>query len=266
VDARADHPGGTGELLGRSVRAVLERPGVGREQRKPVGEDVVHLAGDARTLGRARLGDAAGLLGLGPAGLLAQRFEQRVPGPRELAPADQGGLGHQHQHHPPERGQRADRPPEAADQQAHHPRARHRDGDREAPAQGHVQGRVGRGGGGRGRQRRQHRQRQRARDRPAQQHRQQREGGKAGRDVEGQQRRRDVPGRLPPQRRGGQRADPRQHGDGRRQPGRFAHLPRLGPARLRRHRPKSMSGRLRSRRGRPGGRCRAPGRRAKLRA
>ena len=135
VDARADDPGGAGELLGRGVRAVLECPGVGGEQREPVGEDVVHLAGDARALGRARLGHPAGLLGLGPAGLLAERFEQRLPGPRELAPADQGGLGHQHQHCIPERGQRADRPPEAADQQAYDARARYRDGHRKAPAQ-----------------------------------------------------------------------------------------------------------------------------------
>ena len=88
MHARADHPGGAGELLGRGVRAVLQRARVGGQQRQPVGEHVVHLAGDPRPLRDAGLGDAAGLLGLGAAGPLAQRGEQRLPGTVPFAPAD----------------------------------------------------------------------------------------------------------------------------------------------------------------------------------
>ena len=65
VGAGADHSSGTRDLLGRGVRAKLQRAGVQAQQRDPVGQHVVHLARDARALGVADLLDAQLLLGLG---------------------------------------------------------------------------------------------------------------------------------------------------------------------------------------------------------
>ena len=53
VRAGADHRGGARDLLGRRVRAELQRAGVQAQQRDPVGEHVVHLARDPRALGRS---------------------------------------------------------------------------------------------------------------------------------------------------------------------------------------------------------------------
>ena len=65
VCAGADHCGRARDLLGRRVRAELQRAGVQAQQRDPVGQHVVHLARDARALGVADLLDAQFLLGLG---------------------------------------------------------------------------------------------------------------------------------------------------------------------------------------------------------
>ena len=132
MHAGPHHPGGAGELLGRGVRAVLQRARVGGQQRQPVGEHVMHLAGDPRPLRDAGLGDAAGLFGLGAAGPLAQRGEQRLPGTVPLAPADERRPGGDHEHRPPRVRQRPVRPPHAADQVRRHVRAAGRHGDREA--------------------------------------------------------------------------------------------------------------------------------------
>ena len=70
--AGADHRGGARDLLGRGVRAELQRAGVQAQQRDPVGQHVVHLARDARALGVADLLDAQLLLGLGVAHALAR--------------------------------------------------------------------------------------------------------------------------------------------------------------------------------------------------
>ena len=224
------HPGGAGELLGRGVRAVLERARVGGQQRQPVGEHVMHLAGDPRPLRHAGLGDAAGLFGLGAAGPLAQRGEQRLPGTVPLAPADERRPGGDHEDRPPPVRQRPVRPPQAADQVRHDVRAAGRHGDRQRAALRDVQRPQRRGRRGRGRQRRQHGQRHRAGHRPAQQHRHQGAGHEPHRDIQDQQPGRLVRAGLPQDRRRGQRPDPCRRSRDHRQRWRFTHASRLGPA------------------------------------
>ena len=80
--------GGLGDLLGRRVGMELERPGVQAQQRDAVGQDVVHLAGDAQPLGLARLLDAQALLGLQAVGALAQREDELALDADEEPPAD----------------------------------------------------------------------------------------------------------------------------------------------------------------------------------
>jgi len=59
-------------LGGRQVRTYLETAGVQRHQRDPVGEHVVHLAGDSGALGHPGLLLVELLVGLGPQGALPQ--------------------------------------------------------------------------------------------------------------------------------------------------------------------------------------------------
>jgi hypothetical protein len=150
VRAGPDHARGAGDLFGRCVGAVLDRAGVGGQQRQPVGEHVVHLAGDPGALGRPRLGDPAALLRLGAARPLLQRGDEGVAGPGHLAPADQGRLRHDHQDQPPDVRQPADGPPQALHRPGHNPGRAHRGGHREAAPLGDVQGagRRRRDGGG----------------------------------------------------------------------------------------------------------------------
>ena len=118
-----DHLGGAGDLLGRGVGAELQGAGVDAQQRQPVAEDVVHLAGDLVTgplLGL--LGPQMGL-GLGPHRAVAQRQHELAPVVDEQAPADRGALDHDAEqeqgdgghpglgahHHVDERGQDAQR-------------------------------------------------------------------------------------------------------------------------------------------------------------
>ncbi len=85
--AGADHCGRARDLLGRRVRAELQRAGMQAQQRDPVGQHVVHLARDPRALGEARLLDAQVLLGLGMAYPLAARLAAPAD---EHAPRDDG--------------------------------------------------------------------------------------------------------------------------------------------------------------------------------
>ena len=80
-------PGGDPDQLGllphqRRIAAggQLERAGVQRDQRHLVGQQVVHLAGDAGALGRPGRLLVPAPLGLGPLGLLPPRRGQRLPG------------------------------------------------------------------------------------------------------------------------------------------------------------------------------------------
>jgi hypothetical protein len=74
VGAGADHRGGPCDLLGRRLRAELERAGVQAQQRDPVGEGVVHLARDAGALGVPDLLDAQLLFSLAAASAFALRL------------------------------------------------------------------------------------------------------------------------------------------------------------------------------------------------
>ena len=62
---RAQQLGGLPHLRRRQVRPDLERTGVQRQQRDPVGEHVVHLPGDAGALSQARTVGVQTLIGLG---------------------------------------------------------------------------------------------------------------------------------------------------------------------------------------------------------
>jgi hypothetical protein len=87
VRAGADHRGCARDLLGRRVRAELQRASVQAQQRDPMREHVVHLARDARALGVADLLDAQLLLGLSA----AQALPPRLAAPaKEHAPPDDG--------------------------------------------------------------------------------------------------------------------------------------------------------------------------------
>ena len=70
---RAQQLGGLPHLLRRQVGPDLERTGVQRQQRDPVGEHVVHLPRDPGALGHPRPVLVQTLVGLGPQGPLAQR-------------------------------------------------------------------------------------------------------------------------------------------------------------------------------------------------
>ena len=100
VHGGPDDPGRLRQPLRRLVGPVLEGAGVGREQRQPVREHVVHLPRDGRPLGRPRLRDPPALLGLRPLGPLPQRGDHRRPRRREL--------------HPNRRARRAGRSPASA--------------------------------------------------------------------------------------------------------------------------------------------------------
>jgi len=88
VSAGADDARGLGDLLRRRVRAELERPGVDAQQRHPVGEHIVHLAGDPPALRLAGLGDLEPLLGLQPLGPLPERVHELPARAHEQPPAD----------------------------------------------------------------------------------------------------------------------------------------------------------------------------------
>ncbi len=87
---RAQQLGGLPDLLGRQVGPDLQRARVQRDQGDPVGEHVVHLAGDPGALGHARTVGVQTLLGLGAQRTLAQREEELTSGPDEHAPGDGG--------------------------------------------------------------------------------------------------------------------------------------------------------------------------------
>ena len=80
VGAGPDHPGRAGDLGGCRVRPDLQRAGVQAEQRDPVGQHVVHLAGDPGAFQRAGLRDPQLLLGLGALGPIAQRHARAGAG------------------------------------------------------------------------------------------------------------------------------------------------------------------------------------------
>ncbi|RAO48847.1 hypothetical protein ONO86_02716 [Micromonospora noduli] len=100
VRAAPDHPGGPGHLVGRRVRAELQRTRVQAEQRDPMGQHVVHLPGDPGAFEVAGLGDPQLLLRLGPLGPLPQRHDQLPPGPHEHPP----GQHRETEHHSPGHG------------------------------------------------------------------------------------------------------------------------------------------------------------------
>ncbi len=90
VCALPDHPGGPGDLLARCVRPELQGARVHAEQGEPVGEDVVHLAGDGFTGQALGLLGAQPCLGLRPVGPVPEAQHQHPLGADEHAPADDG--------------------------------------------------------------------------------------------------------------------------------------------------------------------------------
>lgn len=78
--------GRAGDLLGRGVGAEFQCSRVDAEQGQPVGEDVVHLAGDGLAGEPLGLGGAQFGLGLGAAGPLAEGFDELAAGADEHAP------------------------------------------------------------------------------------------------------------------------------------------------------------------------------------
>ena len=74
----------SGGASGRNSSA----PAVDAQQRHPVGEHVVHLAGDPPALGLAGLGDLEPLLGLQPLGPLPERVHELPARAHEQPPAD----------------------------------------------------------------------------------------------------------------------------------------------------------------------------------
>ena len=89
----AEQLGGLADLGRRQVGPDLQGPRVQRHQRDPVGEHVVHLAGDPGALGQTGLICVEALVGLGPQGPLPKREEQLAAGPHEHPP----GAGRSHQ-------------------------------------------------------------------------------------------------------------------------------------------------------------------------
>ena len=94
---RAQQLGGLPHLLRRQVGPDLERAGVQRQQRDPVGEHVVHLAGDPGALGHPGPVLVQPLVGLGAQGTLAQGEQKLASGPDEHPPG--GGGEHERGDH-----------------------------------------------------------------------------------------------------------------------------------------------------------------------
>lgn len=80
--------GGPADLGGGGVRPEFERPGVHAEQGQPVGQYVVHLAGDGLPGQALGLFGAQLRLGLGAAGPFAEREDELAPGAYDHAPAE----------------------------------------------------------------------------------------------------------------------------------------------------------------------------------
>ena len=83
---RAQQLGGLPHLGGRQVGPHLEPSRVQRQQGDPVGEHVVHLAGDPGPLGHPGPLLVQALVGLRPQGALAQGQQQLPAGPEEHPP------------------------------------------------------------------------------------------------------------------------------------------------------------------------------------
>ena len=89
-------------LVGRQVTRNLERPGVQRDQGDAVGEHVVHLPRDARSLGEACTFGVEQLIGLRSLGTVPQGGDELTPGTDEHAPCNRcGGKGCCRQEHRP---------------------------------------------------------------------------------------------------------------------------------------------------------------------
>jgi hypothetical protein len=80
--------GGLAHLRRRQVGSHLERAGVEGHQGDPVGEHVVHLAGDPAAFGHAGAVCVEQLIGFGSLGALAQGEEELAAGPHEHPPRD----------------------------------------------------------------------------------------------------------------------------------------------------------------------------------
>jgi hypothetical protein len=82
------HRGSLGYFLGRGSGAELQSAGVNAQQREPVGQDIVHLPGDAAALGLPGRLDATFLVGLQLVCPLAERALQFAPSANVKARAE----------------------------------------------------------------------------------------------------------------------------------------------------------------------------------
>jgi hypothetical protein len=101
LDSGSNHASSLGALLGRSIRAKLKCSCVGRNQGKPMGEDVMHLTGDAITFCSTRLGDATFLLLFCPLRPQHQGREQVRPRLHHCSDRDQRRMRDHVQDQPP---------------------------------------------------------------------------------------------------------------------------------------------------------------------
>ena len=122
-----------------------------RQQRDPVGEHVVHLAGDPGALGHPRPVFVQTLIGLGPQGPLAQGEEELASGPDEHPPR---GHGEHERGDPHEHRQRVGRRAvDGEDQHGRDPQRRDEQGRPDRPVHGEGEQREEPGRGGRDRER-----------------------------------------------------------------------------------------------------------------
>ena len=174
-----------GDLLRRGVRPVLQGAGIGGNKGEPVGQYVVHLAGDPGALGDPSLGDPTALLLLCPAGPGLERLHQLPPCLHHRTPAEDGGVGRNDEDEPPPVGEPVVGAPGTLDRQRSRTGRRDGESNLERAAKRDCQRERGGSRDRRGRERSHRGEDQRRSDRATQQERHQGYCDDGHRDVQG---------------------------------------------------------------------------------
>jgi hypothetical protein len=126
LDIGSDDTSGLGAFLGRGIRPILQRPGIGGHQREPMGQHVVHLPGDSDPFRGPCLSYPTSVPA--PPRLAApEAQEMRSIWPALLYPcsnSDQCGVSDYIQDQPPAVRQPADRPEQPLHSVCDHPEHR----------------------------------------------------------------------------------------------------------------------------------------------
>jgi hypothetical protein len=121
LDIGSDDTSGLGAFLGRGIRAILQRPGIGGHQREPMGQHVVHLPGDSDPFRGPCLSYPTSLLLLGSLRPKHKRRDQSGPRLYPCSNSDQCGVSDYIQDQPPAVRQPADRPEQPQHSVCDHP-------------------------------------------------------------------------------------------------------------------------------------------------